>query len=150
MTERSAANSAQKQRGRPFAKGRSGNPQGKPKGARHRASILAEQIMAGDAEEIVKVVVAMAKAGDATAAKIVLDRICPARRDHAVEFDLPPIAKAADAAHAMGEILGAVAEGRMTPSEAAQVGQLVEIYTRALETSELEARIEALERRDRP
>jgi hypothetical protein len=33
-----AENAAGKQRGRPFRKGRSGNPSGKAKGTRHRAT----------------------------------------------------------------------------------------------------------------
>ncbi len=145
MTERSGANSAQKQRGRAFPKGRSGNPQGKPKGARHRASIMAEQLMANDAEHVVRAVVDAAKAGDMTAARIVMDWLCPARKNHPIGFALPPIATAADPASAMGEIVAAVAKGQLTPSDGAEVAKLVEGYAKVLETSELEARIEALE-----
>jgi hypothetical protein len=57
-----------------WRQGHSGNPRGRPKGARHRATILAEQLMQGDAEDVVRAVIAAAKGGDMTAAKIILDR----------------------------------------------------------------------------
>jgi hypothetical protein len=41
---------AAKRRGRPWPKGISGNPGGCRTGSRHRATILIEQLMAGDAE----------------------------------------------------------------------------------------------------
>lgn len=142
-----AENAAGKQRGKPFPKGVSGNPGGKRPGTRHRATRLAEQLMAEDAEEIVQAIIDAAKGGDMTAARLVLDRIAPARRDNPVTFKLPPIANAEDAAKAMGALLGAVAAGELTPSEADQVAKIIETFVRALEAAELEARLAALERR---
>jgi hypothetical protein len=60
-----------------FVPGVSGNPAGKPPGARARATRLAEKLMAGDAEAVVNAVVTAAKGGDMTAARLVLDRIAP-------------------------------------------------------------------------
>ncbi len=141
MTENSAGN----QRGRPFEKGRSGNPAGKPKGARHKTTLLAEKLMQDDAEAVVKAVVDAAKGGDMTAARLVLDRIAPARRDNAVAFTLPEVTSAADAANAMGSILAAVAAGELSPSEGAEVAKLLDAFTRTLEAKEFERRLQALE-----
>jgi hypothetical protein len=132
---------ATKTRGRPFS---SGNP-GKPKGARHKTTLLAEKLLQDDAEAVVKAVVNAAKGGDMTAARIVLDRITPARRDNPVAFTLPRVTSAADAANAMGSILAAVAAGELSPSEGAEVAKLLDAFTRTLEATEFERRLQALE-----
>ncbi len=134
---------APKTRGRPFEQG---NP-GKPKGARHKTTLLAEKLMSEDAEAVVKVVVEAAKAGDLTAAKIVLDRIAPPRKDLPVAFDLPAISTAADASAAMGSIIAAVASGELTPTEAGEVAKLLDAFTRTLEATEFERRLQSLEGR---
>ncbi len=121
-----------------------GNP-GKPKGTRHRATRAAEALLDGEAEAVTRRAIELALAGDPTALRLCLERIAPPRRDAPVAFDLPPMDSAADAARAAGAVLEAVAAGELTPSEGAHVMQLVETYTRTLETSDLEARIAALE-----
>lgn len=140
MTENTGAN----QVGR-FRKGESGNPAGKPRGARHRTTLLAERMMQDDAGEVVKAVVKAAKGGDMTAARLVLDRIAPARRDNPVAFTLPEVTSAADAANAMGSILAAVAAGELSPSEGAEVAKLLDAFTRTLEAKEFERCLQALE-----
>jgi hypothetical protein len=45
---------APKQRGRPFPKGHSGNPRGRPPGARNAATVLAEQLLDGEAEGLIR------------------------------------------------------------------------------------------------
>ena len=137
-------NSGQHQGGR-FQRGQSGNPSGKPKGARHKTTLIAERLMQDDAENIVKAVIEAASKGDMTAARIVIDRIAPARRDNPVSFDLPKIENAADAAKVMSAILDAVAGGDITPSEASEVSRLVETFVKSLEASEFKSRLARLE-----
>jgi hypothetical protein len=45
----------------------------------------------------------------------------------------------------MGAILSSVASGGLTPGEASGLAGLVEAYRKALETTELETRLKALE-----
>ncbi len=142
-----AENTAGKQRGKPFPKGRSGNPRGKPKGARHTTTLLAERLMQDDAENIVNAVLTAAREGDMTAARIVLDRILPARRDNPVNFTLPKIKRPADAVAASSALLAAVAGGRLTPGEALEVSKLIEGFVKTLEVAELEGRLNELEER---
>jgi hypothetical protein len=88
----------------------------------------------------------MALAGDPAASRLCLERIAPPRRDVPVTFRLPFMQTARDAARAAAAILAGVAEGELTPSEAAQVMGLVDAFRRTLEATELEARVAALEK----
>jgi hypothetical protein len=118
---------------------------GKPKGTRHKATQAALALLDGEAEALTRQAVTMALGGDATALRLCLERIAPPRRDAPVTFDLPPMETARDAAKAAGAVLGAVADGDLTPTEGAHIMALVETYRRTLEATELEARLAALE-----
>lgn len=92
-----------------FQKGQSGNPRGKPKGTRHKTTLLAEKIFSGDIEEICRSVVTAAKNGDMRAAKIVIERILPPVKSRSVSVTLPDISSASDAASAFAALLKSVA-----------------------------------------
>lgn len=121
-----------------------GNP-GRPRGARHRATVAALALLEGEAEALTRQAVEMALAGDGAALRLCLERIAPPRRDAPVAFDLPPLETARDGARAAGAVLEAVAAGDLTPTEGAHLVALVEAWRRALETSDLEARVAVLE-----
>jgi hypothetical protein len=118
---------------------------GKPKGTRHKATQAALALLDGEAKALTRQAVTMALGGDTTALRLCLERIAPPRRDAPVTFDLPPMETARDAAKAAGAVLGAVADGDLTPTEGAHIMALVETYRRTLETTELEARLVVLE-----
>ena len=121
-----------------------GNP-GKPQGTRHKATMAALALLDGEAEALTQKAVETALAGDTTALRLCLERIAPPRRDAPVSFALPPMTTAADAAKGAAAVLAAVAIGDLTPAEGAHVMGLIETYRRTLETTELEARLAALE-----
>jgi hypothetical protein len=54
-----------------------------------------------------------------------------------VAFPLPPITSARDAADIAAAVAEAVAAGHITPSEAAEIGKVIEIYVKAYQTAEL-------------
>ena len=132
-------------RGRPFQAGQSGNPAGRAKGTRTHYSLLAEKLMGDDIEDITRSVIDAAKGGDMTAARIVLDRITPVRRDRPVVFDLPAIETTADLPKATNALLQAVASGELTPSEASDIGKAVDAHVRAIELTDVQARLAKLE-----
>jgi len=127
--------------GRPFAKGNSG----RPKGARHKATVVAEMLLDGEAEALTRKAVEMALAGDSTAMRLCLDRILPPRRERPVSFKLPRLHAPGDAAEAMAALIGAVAAAEITPGEAAELAKLVEAFVRALEASEFDQRLRSIE-----
>jgi hypothetical protein len=138
MTERKAPPKAWKP-------GQSGNPRGKPAGARNKATLAVLALMEKGAKEITTAVVKAAKAGDLTAARMILDRLAPPAKERPVSLTLPDTTTAEGIAQAQGAILQAVAAGDLLPGEAATLAGVVEARRRALETMELEQRITALE-----
>jgi hypothetical protein len=87
----------------------------------------------------------LAKRGDTTALRLCLERILPARKDRPVSFDMPRIERIADSVNAAAAITSAVAEGELTPMEAAELIKVVDGYTRAVETADLAVRLLRLE-----
>jgi hypothetical protein len=128
-----------------WKKGQSGNPAGMPKGTRHRATMLAEKLMEDDAENIVRAVIAAAKGGDPTAMRLCVERLVPLRKGRPVVFDLPPVKTAADIAGAIGGLAGAMAAGELTTDEASAAASVIEMHRRAIETTEIELRLQKLE-----
>ena len=118
---------------------------GRPKGTRHKATQAVLSLLDGQAEALTQRAVQLALAGDSAALRLCLERLAPPRKDAPVTFALPPMSIASDAAQAAGAVLGAVSEGDLTPSEGAQIMGLIDSFRRALEVTELEARLVALE-----
>src|SRR5256714_12727098 len=137
-----AENTAGKQRGKPFRKGLSGNPDGRPKGSRNVTTVALETLLDGQATALPQKAIDLALAGDIAALRLCVDRILPPRKDRPVTFDFPIITTAAEAAATMSAILAAVAAGDVTPAEGSEVAKLVDSYVRAVEATELAARIE--------
>jgi len=68
-----------------FKPGESGNPAGKPRGARHKTTLACDLLLEGEA-----------KSGDGPALRLCMERIAPARKDRPVNFALPSIETVAD------------------------------------------------------
>jgi hypothetical protein len=135
-------------RGRPFAKGQSGNPNGRPPGACNRKTSTAAVLLEGEAEALTRKAVESALAGDPTAMRLCLERILAPCRERAFQCTLPPIESAADIAPAMKAVAAALGGGIITPGEAEAVARIVDAVARAIETTDLERRVKALEDAD--
>lgn len=70
-----AVKTAPKQRGRPFEQGKSGNPNGRPKGSRNKTTMAMLELLDEEAEAITRRVIERAKKGDMLAIKLVLERV---------------------------------------------------------------------------
>jgi hypothetical protein len=112
-----------------FQKGQSGNPRGRPLGSRNRRTIAAEKLFEEDAEALTRVAIDLAKQGEMAALRLCMDRVCPPNRYRPVSFELPPIVVAADAVGAMATIVQAVADGDLSPPEAAELAKVVQGFT---------------------
>jgi hypothetical protein len=128
-----------------WRKGESGNPAGRPPGARNKATLAAEALLEGDVEGLTRAAIERALDGDVIALRLCLQRLVPVMRSRPVRLDLPAQATAEDVAAAMTAILRAMAAGEVSPSEAATMVSVVEAQRRTVETIDLERRIGRLE-----
>jgi hypothetical protein len=118
-----------KPRGRPFEKGRSGNPGGRRRGSRNKATLAAAALLAGESEALPRKAVEMALGGEAM--RLCMERVLPPCRERTVKFSLPPIEAARtgkscgpsphDVSLAMDAVTSALARGEITPGEVALV-----------------------------
>lgn len=128
-----------------FAKGQSGNPAGRPRGSRSRSTLALEVIFEGEGEAITRKVIELALEGDTQALRMCLERLAPPRKDRPITFTLPPIKTAADLSLATDAVLQAVADGEITPGEAADLSKLVATHIQAIQTTDLNERFLRIE-----
>jgi hypothetical protein len=129
-----------------FQKGQSGNPSGRPPGARNKATLIAEALLQGQAAELTQAAIERAKAGNVEALRMCLDRLAPPSRHRTIEFQLPPLTNAQDAVAALSAIAVAVASGELTPAEAGDLSKLIDGFSRLREGTITERQLAMLER----
>ena len=128
-----------------FKPGKSGNPKGRPQGSRSKATLLAEALLEGQAEELVQTLVDKALEGDVTALRVCIERLVPPRKDRPVTLKLPKVEGPEDLSKLTEAVLQAVSKGAITPGEGQDLAGLIEKHRRAVETVDLEKRLVRLE-----
>jgi hypothetical protein len=128
-----------------YAKGQSGNPKGRPKGARNYATMMVEEMLKGSAQKIVSALIAKAEEGDVAAQMFIVKRLCPTRRGYPLQLSLPPINQASDLAKALAVVAAQMSAGRLTTEEAAQAVSVLAEHRKALEANDLQEQLEELE-----
>lgn len=73
-----------------FIPGKSGNPNGRPKGTFQRHVQLAK-LVRDNGEQIINRCIEMALSGDSTCMKICMDRIVPPAKKDALDFEMPDL-----------------------------------------------------------
>ena len=93
--------------------------------------MLAQTLIEGDVEALVRAAIDLAKKGDMRALRLCLNQLLPSRKHAPVACEFPPIEKPADSVAAMAAITGAVADGDLAPGEAAELAKVIDLYLKA-------------------
>lgn len=144
MSNQTPENSGRNQDGT-YMRGKSGNPAGKPKGTRHKATQAMMILLDCESEALTRKAVELALEGDTTALKLCLDRIAPPLKPCAqgVNMNLERHANLTETAKA---ILNAASGGEIPPDIAAQLIYAVASVARVEEVETIKQRLEAIER----
>ena len=142
-----AENTKTKQRGpgRPFKPGQSGNPAGKPRGTRHKATMAALTLLDGEVHALTRKAIDAALGGDMAALRLCLERVIAPVKSRPLCINLPEVTDASDLPKITGALLAAVASGEIDPNEAAILSKVVDVHRGALEIADIEGRIKKLE-----
>jgi hypothetical protein len=127
-----------------FEKGRSGNPAGRPRGIEDRRTRL-RRLIESRLPELVDRVIAAALDGDMTASKMLLDRTIPAMRPRGET--LPSHQRDVSDFCSSNGIVEAMANGRITPTEASEAIGVLWAQARLDQAEEIRERLERLEKR---
>ncbi|WP_031437954.1 DUF5681 domain-containing protein [Methylobacter tundripaludum] len=124
-----------------FKPGVSGNPKGKPKD-KTPATLLRKSIVE-DMPEIITKLVELAKGGDVSAAKVLLDRCCPALKPQAMPISLPVNGTLAEQGD---EIIRATMAGQIPPDIGSQLITALSNQGKLIELQELTERLQRIEK----
>ena len=125
-----------------FKPGKSGNPNGRPKGSKDRRTKYRE-LFENESEDLIKKVIELAKDGDTTCLKMCIDRIVSPYRAKDQKVVLDDISGTLTE---KGEkIITAMGQGDIAPSDASAMLAALASQARILEIDELEKRVSALE-----
>lgn len=130
LLQEEPSGSAPAQRGRPWPKGQSGNPEGRPKqfvpSRAHKAAYVAHSLFDRKTVRLVERAIGWAEGGDKTMLRAYLRQIVPQRPEVPVWLNVPAIETSRDVKAALRAVANAVAQGEVT---SAQGLRLVRLYT---------------------
>lgn len=109
--------------------------------------MAAQALLEGEAEGLSRKAIELALEGDTVALRLCLERLVPPLKagDRSVRLELPQTRTAGDVGEALIRVLQSASEGDLTLGEAQGLASLLETRRRAIETEDLERRIQALE-----
>lgn len=129
-----------------FKTGKSGNPDGRPKGTGYRQQLF-NALVEPHKEALFDKAIALARDGNETMLRLFLERMLPSRpSDDTISINIPGDLKNAHSLLECGEsVLKALSQGVLTPQQAKAVMAAIETQRKNIEISEIEDRLQAIE-----
>ena len=127
-----------------FVKGQPPGP-GRPPGCPNKLTVMLYGLAGEGIEDTLRMVQEKAnKQGDLHAAAILLSRLWP-RGPRMAKLDLPPVKTAEDVVQANTVLIDRISAGEVPPEQANSASNAIENQRKAIETQQLEKRIQDLE-----
>jgi Family of unknown function (DUF5681) len=123
-----------------YQKGESGNPAGRPRGS-HTATEIRKQIDSA-LPSILQTVIECAQNGDMTAAKLLIDRVCPTLKPQSLPINLPAEGNLVDHGN---NIIQATLAGLVPPDIGSQLITALSNQGKLIEIQELSDRLQRIE-----
>jgi hypothetical protein len=120
----------------PFVKGESGNPAGRPPGARNAATLRAEAFLNAHWEELARTLVNLANGGHSTALRLSIDRIMPRGASRPIIFELPRVDSAKAAREAVADVIQGMTTAQLAPREGNEMLRVLERGAKIIATAE--------------
>lgn len=124
-----------------FKPGQSGNPNGRPKDK--TPATLIRKSIADDLPDIIKALIAKTKEGDVPAAKVLLDRVCPALKPQALPLSIVVNGGLVEQG---GEVIRATLAGEIPPDIGSQLITALSNQGKLIDLEELADRLKRIER----
>jgi hypothetical protein len=121
-----AASSAPRTATGHFAPGQSGNPAGRPKGARNKATLAAEARLEESGPDLMRKLIDASLGGDVASARFLVGRLCPADADQSITLDVAP-GKERDLLAVHAAAVRAMCDDEITPKEALIVARVLAV-----------------------
>jgi len=130
-----------------FAKGHSGNRQGKPKGARNKTTLAVLELIDDNSLLITETLMEKALDGDITALKLCIDRIAPPMKEMPISaIELPMLTGSESVLTSLSIVTQKLCNGELLPSQAKAVSNMLDTYQKQLDLEKLKERVENLEK----
>ena len=130
---------------KPWPKGQSGNPKGRPPGSLNKATIFAKEMTLENLGEVIAAMHKAAVEGNVQAQKFLISRVVAPARSQPLEFELPPIETPEDIVKAFDAIWAAVGSGHISLEDMDRLRFFLEAKLKAIEGTELAAKIERIQ-----
>ena len=131
-----------------FIKGCPAGP-GRPRKAVRAATDALDDRLAQASGDLYDVALGLAREGNETALRMLLDRVWPVRRHRPLEIAAPEIKRTHDLLPAMAGVTNAIFAGEATSEESAAAAGVLKAHLKAIEIIDHEDRITVLEEQRR-